>query len=97
MRAKSQADLHDKLRARRAQYQSAFGLPGTPGFDAVKDLATFCRAFECVDMPADRDRMLIYFGRREAFFRIYSHLNLQPDELAVLYRAVVIPQQGDDE
>lgn len=85
----------DKLRLRKREYQSAFGVPGTPGFDAMRDLARFCRAFGNDVVVGDHDRTLILAGRREAFWRIFQHLKLEPDELAVLYRATMI-QQGDE-
>lgn len=94
MRAKNTVELHDKLRMRKRGYQVAFGQPG--GQVAWTDFARFCRAFENEDMPADRDRMLILFGRREAFFRIFAHLKLEPDELAQFFRAVV-DREGDQQ
>lgn len=78
----------DFLRNRKKAYVSTFA-PGTPAFIALTDLAKFCRAFGNEVVPGDHDKTLILAGRREAFFRIYQHLNLEPNELAVLYRAVV--------
>ena len=83
-------ELIDKLRGRKRQYQSAFS-EGAPAHHALVDLARFCRAFENEILPGDHDRTLILAGRREAFFRIYSHLHLEPNELVAVYRAAVIP------
>lgn len=85
----------DRLRLRKRAYQAAFGAAGTPGFEAMKDLAKFCRAFEAGAVPGNHDATLIMAGRREAFFRIWQHLYLEPGQLAVLFGAV--NQQGDDE
>lgn len=84
--------LIDKLRTRKRQYQAAFG-PNTPGHDVLVDLARFCRAFENEIIPGDHDATLRAAGRREAFFRIYQHLHLEPDELVALYRATVVAQE----
>lgn len=82
---------HDFLRKRKKAYVSTFQ-PGTAAFTAYADLAKFCRAFSNEVVPGDHDKTLILAGRREAFFRIFQHLNLEPDELAALYRAVVLPE-----
>lgn len=79
----------DLLRLRKRAYVSTFA-PGTPANVAYTDLAKFCRAFSGEAVPGNKDMTLIYVGRREAFFRIFQHLNLEPEELAVLYRAAVV-------
>ena len=84
-------ELIDRLRPRKRQYQSLFS-EGAFGHEALVDLARFCRAFENEVVIGDHDRTLILAGRREAFFRIYQHLHLEPAELVALYRAAVIPQ-----
>jgi hypothetical protein len=85
-------ELIDKLRARKQQYQHAFA-KGAPAHEALVDLAKFCRAFDNDVVPGDHDRTLILAGRREAFFRIWRHLHLEPQELVALYRATVLPQE----
>lgn len=85
-------EIVDKLRVRKRQYQTAFSA-GAPAHEALVDLAKFCRAFENEIIPGDHDRTLILAGRREAFFRIWNHLHLEPQELVTVYRATVLPQQ----
>lgn len=88
MKASTFTGLLDKLRLRKANYQRTFG-PGAPLFGAMADLANFCRPFGNDVVIGDHDRTLVLAGRREVFWRIYAHLNLQPDELAELYKANV--------
>ena len=85
-------ELVDKLRFRKQHYQSAFS-EGAPGHYALVDLAQFCRAFGNEIAVGDHDRTLIMAGRREAFFRIYQHLHLEPHELVAVMRAAVLPQE----
>ena len=83
----------DLVRQRKKAYVAHF-LPGTAAHDAFVDLAKFCRAFGNEVVPGDHDKTLLLAGRREAFYRIYDHLNLEPEQLAALYRAAKVP--GDD-
>ena len=75
------------LGTRAKSYQSVFGESGAYGSAAMKDLASFCFAFETTADP-QRDLSLIKQGRREVWLRIQQHLHLQPEELARLYQAV---------
>jgi len=77
------------LGLRKQNYQSMFG-KNSRVFDneALKDLARFCRANESAAVPGDHDRTWALIGRREVWLRIQQHLNLQPEELAALYKAV---------
>jgi hypothetical protein len=87
VRAASVQSLIDRLRLRKRNYTSLFS-PGAPGHDALADLARFCRAYGDDVVIGDHDRTLVLAGRREAFWRIVDHLNLQPEELVHVYRAV---------
>ena len=88
-------DAIDYLRLRKKAYCLAFGSPGTPAHEMLVDLARYCRAFEA-PFDADPQRAAYLAGRRDAFFRIYQHIKLEPEELAELYRATTIKGQGDD-
>lgn len=85
----------DFLRRRKKAYVAIFQ-PGTALHDALVDLARFSRAFGNEVVIGDHDSTLILAGRREMFWRIYSHIHLEPDELAVLYKAAILPDQGDE-
>jgi hypothetical protein len=78
----------DKLRLRKRAYE---GIP----HDVRVDLARFCRAFTTCFDPDPRIHAVLE-GRREVFIRMQQHWDLQPAQLAELYRAVVAPQ-GDEE
>lgn len=81
------------LGLRKQNYQSMFGANSRVfENEALKDLARFCRAFDNAAVPGDHDRTWAQIGRREVWLRIQQHLNLQPDELAALYRAVAVDQ-----
>lgn len=88
--------LLEMLTRRKRAYQKAFG-PEVLDNEAWVDLARFCRVFAAGDVAPDRDRMLIYHGRREAFERVFAYLHLEPYELANFFRAVVAPGPGDDD
>lgn len=81
----------DFLRQRKQAYKMTF-VPGSAAQIAFADLAKFCRAFSGDIAPNDHDQTLVMSGRRDAFWRIWQHLNLEPDELAALYRAVEIKE-----
>lgn len=87
----------DKLRVRKKAYQTIFASREMTA--ALADLANFCGAFgtdlvlkQSTDVSIEKT--LVMRGRRDAFFRIFQHLHLEPDELALLYRAVTIPQEN---
>lgn len=63
-------------------YRSCFTAPGSEL--ALRDLAEFCRASETTFVDTDRDKTLIYEGRRQAFLRIQNFLNLTVEELTAL-------------
>lgn len=82
------------LGMRKKSYQSIFGPAGAAGSAAMKDLAKFCYAAKSCAVP-NRDLAQVLSGRREVWLRICEHLNLQPEELAVLYGAVTVDQPGE--
>lgn len=88
------ARLIGKLQRRKTAYQLAFGSPA--GKSVLNDLAVFCRA-EQSEWGADARHHARYAGRREVWLRIMQHTNLSPEELAVVYRAAVLDQTGDDD
>lgn len=91
--AESLARLIGRLQARKTAYQLAFGSPA--GKSVAKDLARFCRAGEtCFNTDPRLEAMLE--GRRQVWLRIEQHINFSPGELAVIYRAAVLDQTGDD-
>lgn len=85
-------ELVDKLRFRKRQYATLFGRNNPIGESALVDLARFSRAFGNEIAMNDHDATLIMAGRREAFWRVWQHLHLEPEELVALYRATVVYQ-----
>lgn len=88
-------NLLQKLSARQKGYRAMFGEAGILNREELIDLARFCRAFESAAMPGDDHLTWAYIGRREVWLRIQEHLNLEPDELAALYRAVIVKPVGE--
>lgn len=88
------ARLIGKLQRRKTAYQLTFGSPA--GKAVLNDLAVFCRA-EQSEWGADARHHARYAGRREVWLRIMQHMNLSPAELAVVYRAAVLDQTGDND
>lgn len=86
------ADTLTFLGLRKRSYQSIFGPAGAAGSEAMVDLAKFCFAFDSCTEP-DANLTLVKSARRDVWLRIQQHLHLQPEELAVLYRAVTAGEQ----
>jgi hypothetical protein len=86
--------LYAKLSKRKQVYQLTFGPPGTPGYDMMVDLAKYTHAFDGDLAVSEPNQALIAVGMRRAFFRIFSHVHLDPEQLAQYYRAV--QTKGDD-
>lgn len=82
------------FRQKKQAHTKTFGIPGTEGNIALVDLAKFSNAFG-PELFEDRDMTLVMIGRRQAFWRIYAHLNCEPHELAVIYKATVLAT-GDE-
>jgi hypothetical protein len=110
MRAQNYQELLDRLRLRQRAYAEVtfgppeqkviFGPPGTASYEFLTDLANFCRAFD--HTPArrangsiDTELELIRVGQRMVWDRIAQHLNLEPEQLALIYGAVVARQLED--
>jgi len=72
----------DFLRARKRNYQLAFGTPA--GQEILIDLAQFCRANETT-WHEDPRKSAALQGRHEVWLRIQQHLNLSSEELMTLY------------
>ncbi len=95
MKAPTLIELYAKLSRRKKAYQLSFGPPGTAGYDMLVDLAKFTRAFDADMTINDPNQAMILVGMRRAFFRVFSHCHLEPEELAQLYRAVH-SKEGDN-
>lgn len=79
------------LSTRKQAYVGTFA-KGMAGHLAFVDLAKWSNAFDTPDrLPTDRDAQLVMQGRREAFWRLYNHVNLNELELAAVYKAAVVP------
>ncbi len=59
----------------------------------MADLAKFCRANETCFDPDPRIHAVLE-GRREVYLRIKNHRDLSPEELAVLYKAIELSDEG---
>lgn len=88
--------LAERFRLSKRQHTTTFGIPGTPGHEALKNLAIYCRAFSTEISPGGPDQVMFAAGMRHAFFYLYNQLHLEPDELVAIYRAAVV-RQGDDQ
>lgn len=74
----------DKLRERQKAYRMTFTAE-TPAHEAFVDLGRYCRVF--AENVTTGDQALILLGLRRAFMHIWNHLNLDDQELAVIYGA----------
>lgn len=78
-----------KLGLRQKAYQTTFGEGGL-GHSVLRDLATYCGAFDADMIGKDSNTILIMHGRRQAFFRIFKHLKLSPGELEIVCRDALV-------
>lgn len=92
--ADSLARLIGRLQRRKTAYQLAFGSPA--GKSVAKDLARFCRGAETAYHADPRIHAMLE-GRRQVWLRIEQHMKFSPEELAVIYRAAVLDQTGDND
>lgn len=76
------------LHSRKQAYQSHFKFaPGTAEHEFLVDILQFCRV--CDDRWSNDARHHARLeGRAEVGRRILDHLHLEPEEIAVLYKAV---------
>lgn len=75
------------LRVRKTDYALTFMCP--PGQRVLHDLAKFCRATESC-FHADPRIHAVLEGRREVWSRIAQHLNLNSEQLFVIYNGGTI-------
>ena len=76
-------DMIEPFRRRKAAYQTVF--KSGMGPEVLADLAKFCCAFETTAGP----EMAMNEGKRLVWIRIMKHLNFTPEELTVLYDAML--------
>ena len=80
----------ERRRRIKADYQIGLGP------EAIKDLATFCFAFETTFQPTQNARtQAMLEGRRQVWMRIEQHLKLSPEDLVLILREVRIVPIGD--
>jgi len=90
--------LFDFFKRRKINYQLACNQPAMQ--EMLIDLAQFCRANEtCVvldrDGRVDNEFTKILEGRREVWLRIQQHLNLNTQQLYLLYTGKQFKIEGD--
>lgn len=71
--------LYNRLWPKRAAYRTIFGMP--EGKAVLRDLAPFCFA----SAPATTERDI---GRRDVWLRLQHFLQMDEEELVVLYAAL---------
>lgn len=77
------------LGLRQGAYHITFGV-GTPGHNALVDLALYSNAFAADPEKVDHDTLMTMHGRRQAFFRIFKHVKLSPAELEAVARSALL-------
>lgn len=80
----------EKLGFRQRAYQQAFGTPGSPAYLAMIDLADYCHAFAADPLNLTDAQVREMHGRRQAFFRVWSHLKLDHAEMETLCRGALL-------
>lgn len=93
MKAETFNSLLTRLGLRKKAYQFIFGAPGTANHEFLVDILHFCRV--CSDRWSDDPRHHARLeGRAEVGRRILDHMNLDPENMAELYKAVRL-RSGD--
>lgn len=80
----------EKLGFRQKAYQHAFGIEGSPAHLALVDLADYCGVFSDGFDDPKGERLLLMAGRRQAFFRIWTHLNLTNTEMEIVCKGALL-------
>ena len=79
----------EKRRRIKADYQIGIGP------EALKDLASFCFAYETTFHLSQNARtQAMLEGRRQVWMRIEQHLKLSPEDLVLILREVVLAPTG---
>lgn len=81
-------------RTKKRAYATCFG--GMYGNDVLADLADFCHAFKTTEAPGNDRLSALREGRRQVWLRIQHHMNLTPEQLATLYRAIINDASGEE-
>lgn len=80
----------EKLGFRQKAYRSAFGVVGSPQYLALLDLADYCGAWRGDFDGVGHDMLMQMVGRRQAFFRIFNHLNMSTAEIETVYKGALL-------
>jgi hypothetical protein len=80
----------EKLGFRQKSYQQAFGVEGSPANLALVDLADYCGAFRSDLAGLTNEQLREMNGRRQAFFRVWTHLKLSPIEMELVCKQVLV-------
>jgi hypothetical protein len=80
----------EKLGFRQKAYKTAFGTVGSPQYLALLDLADYCAAWRGDSDNIGHDMVMQMTGRRQAFFRVFNHLNLNQTEIETVYKGALV-------
>jgi hypothetical protein len=80
----------EKLGFRQRAYQQAFGQPGSPAYLALVDLADYCGAFRADVVGLNEAHLREMNGRRQVFFRLWQHLNLNQAEMETVFKGSLL-------
>ena len=80
----------EKLGFRQRAYQQAFGQPGSPAYLAMVDYAEFCGAFRADAPGLTNEQLREANGRRQAFFYLWEHLNLNQAEIETVFKGALL-------
>ena len=80
----------EKLGFRQRAYQQAFGQPGSPAYLAMIDYAEFCGAFRADHGVMTNELLREMNGRRQAFFYLWEHLNLNQAEIETVFKGALL-------
>jgi hypothetical protein len=80
----------EKLGFRQKAYKTAFGTIGSPQYLALLDLADYCAAWTGDVDGLSHDTLMQMSGRRQAYFRLFNHLNLNQTEIETVYKGALV-------
>lgn len=80
----------EKLGFRQKSYQHAFGIEGSPANLALVDAADYACAFAADPQNLTDAQLREMHGRRQLFFRIWTHLRLNNAEMEIVCKGALL-------
>lgn len=85
MNVGTKEQLIEKIDELQRAYRGTFEVRQPANIMVMEDLSKFCRATETCGVPGDHDKTFTLIGRHEVWLRIQQFLELNPEQLFLLF------------